>query len=180
MMSFWDHLVIVPIVLPLATGALTLLIEERRYLAKGVISLASIVLLLAAEVALMAAADAGPARVYRLGDWPAPFGIVLVADRLAAAMVLLVGVLGFAAMIFSLARWHRAGPRFHALLQFLLMGLNGVVIKAHGSARERAIMNAIRVAAEEIRHDVNAKIAAEIARANAKLTANPAPNPIPA
>ncbi|HEX7786024.1 MAG TPA: monovalent cation/H+ antiporter subunit D, partial [Methylomirabilota bacterium] len=105
-----------------------MLIEEHRYLAKGVISLASIVLLLAAEVALMAAADAGPARVYRLGDWPAPFGIVLVADRLAAAMVLLVGVLGFAAMIFSLARWHRAGPRFHALLQFLLMGLNGAFL----------------------------------------------------
>jgi len=73
---------------------------------------------------------------------------------------------------------HRMDPEVYG--GAVLMGLNGVVIKAHGSARERAIMNAIRVAAEEIRHDVNTKIAAEIARANAKLAANPAPNPLPA
>src|SRR6185295_3862876 len=29
-----------------------------------------------------------------------------------------------------------------------LLGLNGIVLKAHGSARERAIMNAVRVASE--------------------------------
>jgi multicomponent K+:H+ antiporter subunit D len=34
-------------------------------------------------------------RVYALGDWPAPFGIVLVVDRLAAAMTLLTAILGF-------------------------------------------------------------------------------------
>jgi len=73
---------------------------------------------------------------------------------------------------------HRMDPEVYG--GAVLMGLNGVVIKAHGSSRERAIMNAIRVAAEEIRHDVNAKIAAEIAAANAKLAASPASNPIPA
>ena len=31
-------------------------------------------------------------------------------------------------LVFSLARWHRAGPRFHSLLQFLLMGLNGAFL----------------------------------------------------
>ena len=36
-----------------------------------------------------------------------------------------------------------------------LLGFNGTVIKAHGSARERAIMNAIRVTTEEISHRVN-------------------------
>jgi multicomponent K+:H+ antiporter subunit D len=43
-------------------------------------------------------------------------------------MVLLAGTLGLAATVFSLARWQRAGPRFHALLQFLLMGLNGAFL----------------------------------------------------
>ena len=75
-----------------------------------------------------ALADRPLAPVYALGNWPAPFGIVLVADRLAAAMVLLSGLLGLAATVFSLARWQRAGPRFHALLQFLLMGLNGAFL----------------------------------------------------
>jgi glycerol-3-phosphate acyltransferase PlsX len=53
----------------------------------------------------------------------------------------------------------------------VLLGLNGIVIKTHGSSRARAVMNAIRVAAEEIRHDINQKLALEIARANAKLAA---------
>src|SRR5207344_2176308 len=66
--------------------------------------------------------------VYRVGDWAAPFGIVLVVDRLSAAMVLLAAVLGLASLVFSLARWQRAGPRFHSLVQFLLMGVNGAFL----------------------------------------------------
>ena len=53
----------------------------------------------------------------------------------------------------------------------VLLGLNGVVIKAHGSARERAIANAIRVAAEEIRHDLNHVFERQLAQASARLAA---------
>jgi len=56
----------------------------------------------------------------------------------------------------------------------VLLGLNGNVIKAHGSARERAIMNAIRVATDEVQHDLNTVIARRIAAANEKLAAHPA------
>jgi len=63
-----------------------------------------------------------------------------------------------------------------------LLGLNGTVIKAHGSARERAIMNAIRVSTEAIQHQINEIIKQEVARANqrflqAKVSA---PTPVPA
>jgi glycerol-3-phosphate acyltransferase PlsX len=58
----------------------------------------------------------------------------------------------------------------------VLLGLNGIVIKMHGSARARAVMNAIRVATEEISHDVNQKLSKELARANARI-AGPAPVP---
>ena len=50
-----------------------------------------------------------------------------------------------------------------------LLGLNGNVIKAHGSARERAIMNAIRVSTEAIQHHLKEMIQAEIQRANQRL-----------
>jgi glycerol-3-phosphate acyltransferase PlsX len=53
----------------------------------------------------------------------------------------------------------------------VLLGLNGIVVKMHGSARERAVMHAIRVAAEEVRHDLNQSILREIAHANERLTA---------
>ena len=52
-----------------------------------------------------------------------------------------------------------------------LLGFNGMVFKAHGSARERAIASAIRVTAETIQHQVNQIIAEEIAKANERLLA---------
>ncbi|HWD35316.1 MAG TPA: monovalent cation/H+ antiporter subunit D [Casimicrobiaceae bacterium] len=127
-MSVLQHLVIVPIVLPLFGAAVTLLIDERRLAAKAAIGVVLTIALVVVAIALLAQVDAGGTRVYRVGDWPAPFGIVLVADRLSAAMVLLASVLGLACLVFSLARWHREGPRFHALVQFLLMGVNGAFL----------------------------------------------------
>jgi glycerol-3-phosphate acyltransferase PlsX len=53
----------------------------------------------------------------------------------------------------------------------VLLGLNGIVIKAHGSSRERSIANAIRVAAEEIRHGVNQQISEQITSAGKRLAA---------
>lgn len=50
-----------------------------------------------------------------------------------------------------------------------LLGFNGAVLKAHGSARERAIASAIRVTTENLHHQVNQIIAQEIARANERL-----------
>jgi glycerol-3-phosphate acyltransferase PlsX len=52
-----------------------------------------------------------------------------------------------------------------------LLGFNGMVFKAHGSARERAIASALRVTADAVQHHVNEIIAREIASANEKLAA---------
>ena len=127
-MTLSGHLVVVPIVLPLAAGAAMLLVDERRLALKAGISVATMLVLLAAAIALVHLVDVSATHVYRVGDWPAPFGIVLVADRLSALMVLLASILGLASTVYSTARWHRAGPRFHALVQFLLMGVNGAFL----------------------------------------------------
>ena len=50
-----------------------------------------------------------------------------------------------------------------------LLGFNGAVLKAHGSARERAIASALRVTVENLQHQVNQTIAEEIARANERM-----------
>ena len=63
-----------------------------------------------------------------LGNWAAPFGIVLVIDRLSALMVGLTAILAVPVLTFSLARWHSAGAHFHSLFQFLLMGVNGAFL----------------------------------------------------
>ena len=61
-----------------------------------------------------------------------------------------------------------------------LLGFNGVVMKAHGSARERAIAGAIRVTTETIHHHVNQVIAEAIAKANERLLAPESLVPTPA
>ena len=129
---FADHLMIAPVVLPLFAGAMMLALGgERRRNVNAALNVVSTFALVAISIALLRAADAAPtgvAGVYRLGDWPAPFAIVLVVDRLAALMLLLTSLLAAAAVVFSLARWHRAGVLFHPLFQFLLMGINGAFL----------------------------------------------------
>src|SRR6185295_7042471 len=104
--------------------------EGRRNL-NATINVISTFILIGISIALLQGTDAAPAGlmgVYRLGDWPAPFAIVLVVDRLSALMLLLTSLIAAAAVVFSIARWHRVGPHFHALFQFLLMGLNGAFL----------------------------------------------------
>jgi glycerol-3-phosphate acyltransferase PlsX len=57
-----------------------------------------------------------------------------------------------------------------------LLGFTGAVLKAHGSARERAVANAIQVASRNIQHHVNQLIAQEIAVANERLSASEDPD----
>lgn len=130
----FEHLIIMPIVLPLVSAALMLLVDERSRSLRAAINLASTLLLLGVAVALLRFADTPTANgsvdvgVYLLGNWPAPFGIVLVVDRLSALMLVLTSTLALAALVFSIARWHRAGVHFHVLVQFLLLGLNGAFL----------------------------------------------------
>src|SRR5690606_810077 len=61
-------------------------------------------------------------------NWEAPFGIVLVADRLSALMLVLVGVVSLSVALYAEAGWARAGVYFHPLFQIQLMGLNGAFL----------------------------------------------------
>jgi phosphate acyltransferase len=61
-----------------------------------------------------------------------------------------------------------------------LLGFNGLVFKAHGSARERAVASALQITADAVQHHVNEIIAREIARANEKLEAAPDSSPVSA
>ncbi|MGO4386111.1 monovalent cation/H+ antiporter subunit D [Microvirga sp. 2YAF29] len=132
MAGLLDNLIIVPILLPLIAGAVMLLLSERSRKLKGGIGIATTLALLIVSIALLQQADMMPSGssvlTYHLSNWPAPFGIVLVLDRLSALMLVLTSVLAIASLLYSLARWHRAGPRFHTIFQLQLMGLNGAFL----------------------------------------------------
>lgn len=129
-----QHLVVAPVLLPLATAGLMLLLGEKRRGMKAVLNVASTTLGLAIAIALLldVAQQESPAAfgVYLSGNWPVPVGIVLVADRLSALMVVLTGSVGLAALLYALARWQHAGVYFHVFIQLQLMGLYGAFLTA--------------------------------------------------
>jgi multicomponent Na+:H+ antiporter subunit D len=85
-----------PLLIPLATAA-ALLLLWRRVTLHAPIALVGSVAGLAAAVALLIEVDRTGYLVAQAGNWPAPFGITIVADRLSAMMVLLAGILSLAA-----------------------------------------------------------------------------------
>ncbi|MUO80699.1 monovalent cation/H+ antiporter subunit D [Agrobacterium vitis] len=130
-MNGWaHHLIIAPVLVPLVASAVLLLVDERRRMAKSMISLVSAVVLAAIAIILFRI-ESGPnsfENVYLVGNWAAPFGIVLVLDGLSALMLLLTALLAIPALVFSFARWHAVGAHFHSMFQLLLMGVNGAFL----------------------------------------------------
>lgn len=135
-MNGWlHHLPILPVLLPLLAAALLLLPGETRRGVRAAMALAATLAQLAVAIVLLGMADGrltpawpGDIAVYALGGWAPPFGIVLVVDRLAAVMLLLSAALALATLVYSLARWERAGTHYLSLFQLLLMGLNGAFL----------------------------------------------------
>ena len=134
-MNAWrDHLIVVPVLLPLITAACMLLLGEGRRHLKATINLLSTAagLAVAVQLLLQVAQQGAPTAfgIYLPGNWPVPYGIVLVADRLSTVMLVLTGCVGLSALMFSLARWQHAGVYFHTLFQLQLMGLYGAFLTA--------------------------------------------------
>ncbi len=124
-----NHWIIVPVVLPAILAGLTVLAMRGDLVLQRVFGLGGTVALGGVALALLVAADANPPEVYRLGDWPAPFGIVLVLDRLAALMLTLTAFLALCVQLYVIGTgWDKRGRHFHALFGFQLMGLNGAFL----------------------------------------------------
>lgn len=122
------HWTILPVVLPALTAALIVLLARQDLVLQRFLSLLSVFAVTAVSIGLLVHAAAHGPYSYELGNWPAPFGIVLVLDRLSAAMVLITMLLALAVLFYSFDGWDRRGWHFHALFQFQLMGINGAFL----------------------------------------------------
>ncbi|MEJ8864560.1 monovalent cation/H+ antiporter subunit D [Pseudomonas jessenii] len=133
-MMAMTHLIVVPILLPLLTAAIMLMLGEKHRPLKARINLFSSLLGLGIAVALLQWTQTtgvpGSIGVYLPSNWQVPFGLVLVVDRLSALMLVLTGIIGVSALLFAMARWDSAGSSFHALFQIQLMGLYGAFLTA--------------------------------------------------
>jgi multicomponent K+:H+ antiporter subunit D len=126
MMSHW---IIAPVVLPAILAPLLVMLMRNDMLMQRVFALAGVLALNGIAAALLWAATIHPPEVYLLGNWPAPFGIVLVLDRLSALMLMLTALLALAVQLYVISTdWDTRGRHFHALFLFQLMGINGAFL----------------------------------------------------
>lgn len=130
------NLVALPILIPLVTAAVLLLVRGGRV--RGWVAVAGSSASFAVALVLLGPALRGEVRVLQMAAWSAPYGISLVVDGLSAWMLVLATFVGLLAMAFAVsslrqsprrgesAVLNRAREAFghHALMQFLFMGVH--------------------------------------------------------
>jgi multicomponent Na+:H+ antiporter subunit D len=118
-------LAVIPVVLPLLTAVLVVLIGGARMIRRWIVGV-SAVAQVAVAVTCMVLTFKQPALVLALGGWAAPYGIVLVVDHLAAIMLVLGAITSLASLLFGYAEAGVAHehPLRLPLIQFLMTGVN--------------------------------------------------------
>ena len=120
--------VIAPVILPALLAPLILLVIRHNLRQQRIVSMLGLAALWLIAMRLIALSGS-EISVYSMGNWPAPFGIVLVLDRLSALMVGLTATLALIVAGYAIATgWDARGRHFHALFLFQLMGLNGAFL----------------------------------------------------
>ncbi len=123
-----SHLVIAPVLLPLMAAIVLLLLRHLDLRLRRLISVGALLAELVLALTLLVTVSDGEIRVYALGDWPAPYGIVLMADRLSAWLLVTTALLAFFALLHALRGIDATGRHFHVLYQLQLFGLAGAFL----------------------------------------------------
>ncbi|MAX87749.1 MULTISPECIES: monovalent cation/H+ antiporter subunit D [Thalassolituus] len=125
------HLPALPVLLPFFAAILILYpwFNKRLHLQRLVAQFALLMLVAVSMLTLFKTLAEGPMG-YAMGDWEAPFGIYLLADPLAAFMLVVTSVLALCTHLFACGGEDKTGRFFHPLFMFQLMGLNGAFLTA--------------------------------------------------
>ena len=119
----------IPVVLPLLTGIITILLHRNQKWQER-ISIISLAVNLAFAISLFQATWGGEIFFHKMGLWPFPYGIILAADRLSGTMVCLAAAIVGACTVFAEGYLSKSERRevFHPLIQFQLMGIQGAFL----------------------------------------------------
>ncbi len=123
-----NHVIVAPVILPLLLGATLAWLDDGHRVLQRRLSLAGSFALLLVSLLLVQTAGQDTIQVYSLGNWQAPFGIVLVLDRLSALMVLTTAVLALLVNVYACNGDDSRGRYFHSLFQFQIAGISGAFL----------------------------------------------------
>ncbi|MCC5858362.1 MAG: Na+/H+ antiporter subunit D [Ectothiorhodospiraceae bacterium] len=121
--------VALPVIIPFIAGALSLIFYKSHAAQRWIGVIGTGALLLASIVLLYNTYTQG-ILVMAMGNWPAPFGIVLVSDLLGAIMTVLAAIMGFGVALYSLPTISRDHEAFgyYPLTHLLLAGVCGAFL----------------------------------------------------
>ena len=128
-MTGFAALVPLPVIVPLLAAGVKFALGPRMEALQRWLSAATLAAVLVVAVVLLAAADRYGPQVVRVGGWPAPLGIVLVADRLSALLLVVSSAITLCVLIYSIGQGmaddDRAGPLsvFHPTFIILMAGV---------------------------------------------------------
>lgn len=124
-----NNIVLLPVLIPFFTGALLILFSKKRKVQR-VISGIGTLLILTAAVYLAIYVYQNGITVLEAGNWPAPFGIIMVADMFATIMVILSALIGVVCLffVFQTIAEDREKQYFYPFYFFLLTGVNGAFL----------------------------------------------------
>lgn len=124
-----DHLPILPILIPMLAATLMLLPPFSTDVGRQrVVAFLGLFVVAGVAIILLKMSLGGDIQIYQLGNWQAPYGIVLVVDRLAIMMVLLTTFLALGALIYASAGDDRGGVFFYPLFMLQIMGICGAFL----------------------------------------------------
>lgn len=96
-------LLVLPIVLPLAGAAVSILVGTSKR-AQRVVGISVLSVVTALSVALLIEVDSNGPVVVQAGGWDAPVGITLIADRLSALLLLVASSMLLAVLIYAIGQ----------------------------------------------------------------------------
>ncbi len=124
-----NNLLILPLIIPLLTATLGILTRQHVNVQRWV-SVLGMTLYFMVGFALINQVLELDYISIQLGGWQAPYGITLIADILAAIMILFAGLISFSVILYTLLSCEKdlLSPAFHPLVHFLLMGVSGAFL----------------------------------------------------
>lgn len=128
-MTWATALVPLPVIIPLLVAGVLFALGPRVQVLQRRLSVTTLAALLVVAVLLLVAADRHGPQVVHVGGWPAPLGIVLVADRLSALMLVVSIAVTLCVLVYSIGQGmaddDQAGPLsvFHPTYIILMAGV---------------------------------------------------------
>lgn len=122
-------IVLLPVLIPFIMGVILIFFKNYSTVQRVISGITAFILLFSSVYLTFLIYQDGIITV-ELGSWPAPFGIVFVADLFAGLMTVLCGIVAVACLFFAYQTIHKDREKFYfyPFYFFLLTGVNGAFL----------------------------------------------------